>query len=331
MGLCASKLSDEERAAQERSRQIDAQNARDHDTEQKKIKLLLLGAGESGKTTVLKQMQIIYGKGFAEEELRLQWAPRINENVVAAMKALCDAVEDLELMDQVVHKDEFDSFQSNEAMNGVGLLSPELSLSEIGPLIKILWNDPGIQSAWEKRSEFQIIESHVKYFEKIDAMSEPDYTPSEEDVLLCRSRTIGIVKTVLEIDKNEFNIFDVGGQRNERRKWIHCFDEVTAVIFVAALSEYDQTLFEDSSQNRMVEAIEIFREHSTSSWFKGSALILFLNKSDLFREKLAKKPIASVEEWSDYDGPDYVMNPLAGSSLLRSRFSRGVLFALLFL
>ena len=71
-------------------------------------------------------------------------------------------------------------------------------------------------------------------------MSEPDYTPSEEDVLLCRSRTIGIVKTVLEIDKNEFNIFDVGGQRNERRKWIHCFDEVTAVIFVAALSEYDQ-------------------------------------------------------------------------------------------
>ena len=79
-----------------------------------------------------------------------------------------------------------------------------------------------------------------RYFEKIDAMSEPDYTPSEEDVLLCRSRTIGIVKTVLEIDKNEFNIFDVGGQRNERRKWIHCFDEVTAVIFVAALSEYDQ-------------------------------------------------------------------------------------------
>ena len=77
-------------------------------------------------------------------------------------------------------------------------------------------------------------------------MSDPEYTPSEEDVLLCRSRTIGIVKTVLEIDKNEFNIFDVGGQRNERRKWIHCFDEVTAVIFVAALSEYDQVTLRPS-------------------------------------------------------------------------------------
>ena len=59
-------------------------------------------------------------------------------------------------------------------------------------------------------------------------------------MLLCKTRTVGIVRTKLMIDNNEFHIFDVGGQRNERRKWIHCFDEVTAVIFVAALSEFDQ-------------------------------------------------------------------------------------------
>ena len=49
-----------------------------------------------------------------------------------------------------------------------------------------------------------------------------------------------------------FLFVDVGGQRNERRKWIHCFDSVHGVIFVAALSEYDQALFEDNSVNRMV-------------------------------------------------------------------------------
>ena len=42
-------------------------------------------------------------------------------------------------------------------------------------------------------------------------------------------------------------MYDVGGQRNERKKWIHCFENVTAVIFVAALSAYDQVLYEDSS------------------------------------------------------------------------------------
>lgn len=53
-----------------------------------------------------------------------------------------------------------------------------------------------------------------------------------------------------EIDGSTFEMYDVGGQRNERKKWIHCFDNVTAVIFVAALSEYDQCLFEDASTNR---------------------------------------------------------------------------------
>ena len=42
-----------------------------------------------------------------------------------------------------------------------------------------------------------------------------------------------------------FRLCDVGGQRTERRKWIHCFDDVTAIIFVAALNEYDMMLEED--------------------------------------------------------------------------------------
>ena len=79
-----------------------------------------------------------------------------------------------------------------------------------------------------------------RYFERLDAIAAEDFVPTEEDVVLCRMRTIGIVSTKVMIHNNIFNIYDVGGQRNERRKWIHCFDEVTAVIFVAALSEYDQ-------------------------------------------------------------------------------------------
>ncbi len=63
-----------------------------------------------------------------------------------------------------------------------------------------------------------------------------------------------------DIDGSPFEIYDVGGQRNERKKWIHCFDDVTALIFVAALSEYDQTLFEDSTTNRLLEAVELFGE-----------------------------------------------------------------------
>lgn len=45
-------------------------------------------------------------------------------------------------------------------------------------------------------------------------------------------------------------MFDVGGQRSERKKWIHCFENVTSIIFCVALSEYDQVLLEESSQVR---------------------------------------------------------------------------------
>lgn len=40
-------------------------------------------------------------------------------------------------------------------------------------------------------------------------------------------------------------MFDVGGQRSERKKWIHCFEGVTCIIFIAALSAYDMVLVED--------------------------------------------------------------------------------------
>ena len=89
-----------------------------------------------------------------------------------------------------------------------------------------------------------------------------------------------------------FRIFDVGGQRNERRKWIHAFDNVNAVVFVAAMSEYDQVLFEDETQNRMEEALQLFDQIINSKWFKTTSMILILNKKDLFEMKLAKKPLS---------------------------------------
>ena len=44
---------------------------------------------------------------------------------------------------------------------------------------------------------------------------------------------------------------DVGGQRSERRKWIQCFDNVTSVLFIISLSEFNQVLIEDNLTNRL--------------------------------------------------------------------------------
>lgn len=73
-------------------------------------------------------------------------------------------------------------------------------------------------------------------------------------------------------------MFDVGGQRSERRKWIHCFENVTAVIFLCAISEYDQKLLEDEETNRLQEALTLFDGICNSKWFVNTSMILFLNK-----------------------------------------------------
>ncbi|CAG10325.1 unnamed protein product [Tetraodon nigroviridis] len=94
---------------------------------------------------------------------------------------------------------------------------------------------------------------------------------------------------------------DVGGQRSERRKWIHCFENVTSIMFLVALSEYDQVLVESDNENRMEESKALFRTIITYPWFQNSSVILFLNKKDLLEEKISYSHL--VDYFPEFDGP----------------------------
>jgi len=120
---------------------------------------------------------------------------------------------------------------------------------------------------------------------------QPDYLPSLNDVLRSRIPTTGIVESIFEIEGTKFKVMDVGGQRSERKKWIHCFDAVTSLLFVAAVSAYDQFLYEDQETSQMVEALNLFDEMINGEWFKDTSVILFLNKKDLFADKIKKVPL----------------------------------------
>ena len=89
------------------------------------------------------------------------------------------------------------------------------------------------------------------YFNSLERMSNPNYLPTDQDILRSRVKTTGITETMFRVGELTYRLFDVGGQRSERKKWIHCFENVTALVFLVALSEYDQMLYEDESVNRM--------------------------------------------------------------------------------
>jgi len=142
------------------------------------------------------------------------------------------------------------------------------------------------------------------------------YIPTYDDVLRVRVRSTGIEEATFIFEKIMFRVVDVGGQRSERRKWIHCFDCVTSVIFCASLSGYDQVLREDRTQNRMQEAILLFDEVANSNCFHKNDIILFLNKEDLFLEKIAAGVDLNVC-FSNYTGGN---NPDVAKEFIKQRF-----------
>lgn len=146
----------------------------------------------------------------------------------------------------------FKAVKKDPNVGSVGRVFPDLTPQYVAQ-IKELWNSWTIQELWKNRSQLQVVDSAAVFLSRIDEVSKPDYKPGKDDIILARARTSGIKEERLLIDNRTYCFFDVGGQRNERRKWINCFDNVNGVIFVAALSEFDQQLWEESDVNRMTE------------------------------------------------------------------------------
>lgn len=264
----------------------------------RQVKLLLLGAGESGKSTFLKQMRILHGTGYDEQAL-LDYRSTVYGNVVKGMKVLVDARDKL----GIPWEDETREAQATVIMTfqkSTGLDVP--TFREYLPAIVELWKDSGLQTAYERRREFQLGES-VRYFlENLDRIGQPDYIPSMRDVLLSRQATRGVKEYTVEIRKIPFRFFDVGGQRSQRQKWFMCFEDVTSILFLASSSEFDQVLMEDRRTNRLQESLDIFQAIVNSNCFSSVSIILFLNKLDLLEEKVCRQNVCIGDYFPDFQG-----------------------------
>jgi len=87
--------------------------------------------------------------------------------------------------------------------------------------------------------------NHSSFFQDIDRLFQKDFLPTDQDILRTRLRTTGISETIFELGNLTYKMVDVGGQRSERKKWIHVFDNVQVVLFLVAISGYDHVLVED--------------------------------------------------------------------------------------
>ena len=152
MATCLCLLDEEERIAARHSKRIDEKLDRERDQYKREIKILLLGAGESGKSTFLKQMRIIHGENYSPEE-RAEFRPIIYHNVLKGMKILIDSQRKLGIMlGEPSNEDFCDIIASHRSVH----LDPAQFSQYVDPL-QALWRDEGVQAVYGRRNEFQLV------------------------------------------------------------------------------------------------------------------------------------------------------------------------------
>ncbi|CAM9299227.1 unnamed protein product [Phaeothamnion confervicola] len=258
------------------------------------FKILLLGPGEAGKSTVVKQLKCIYKQGIPAQE-REVYRQAIQRNAIQAMQSILEAMLALDIAIQ--------SDAARAADERVrGLSETQVLDVPTADDIALLWADPDVQKGYAERHKYWLLDSATYYFVEVHRFAEADFTPNDEDMIMARVRTSGIVMTEFDEPPLRYSVVDVGGQRSERRKWIHCFDNVNAIIFLVALSGYNQVLFEDSSVNRMHEALALFEEVVSNPIFADTPIFIFLNKKDLFEQMIKTDPLTIA--FPEFAGPE---------------------------
>ena len=287
-------------------------------TSDRDVKILLLGSGESGKSTIAKQMKILHKDGFSEAEA-YDYRPFVFKNVLDCVKNIINAVYDL--APDLVAPEGTEPELDGEPGTRKHILAPddlrrildyehtvntdEPFSAEIAVLIAKIHGYPEVfDFIKHNQGKFYLIDSTEYFCSEIERIAQPDYVPTTADILRTRKKTSGIYDFHFNMGSSNVHMFDLGGQRSERKKWIHCFDNVQLIIFCVALSEYAQVLLQESSQNRLEESLFLLDSVVNSRWFARTSVVLFLNKIDMFANKLPYSPLE--DHFPDYNGGDNI-------------------------
>ncbi|KAH6897864.1 heterotrimeric G-protein alpha subunit, GPA3-like protein [Coprinopsis sp. MPI-PUGE-AT-0042] len=280
----------DQKAAKARSDEIDRQIEEDNRRFERECKVLLMGAGQSGISTIFRQMKIIHQGGLSEEELTA-FRPMVYKNVMESAYQILNymAKAGLNWVDS-----------SNRALadkildfhvKACGSAHPDFSF-EIAEAIDQLWKDPIMNQVMDELDDqSDLMDSARYFFREVRRIGQPHYLPNETDVLRVRQKLVGNSEMRFTMGQLSIHMSHVGGQRSERKKWIHHFEDVRGIIFCTALSEYDQVLFEEKTRNRLAQSLILFESVINSRWFMRTSIFLFLSKIVVFKKKLPKIPL----------------------------------------
>ncbi|KAJ3219659.1 hypothetical protein HK099_004624 [Clydaea vesicula] len=275
-------------------------------------KVLILGSSDAGKSTLIRGMRIKYVKNFTLEE-KEYFKLIIHKNIIDTLKKLIkyyikncnlknngtDQKVQLQLSTNAsVNMEDFylylNLFKSHD-------FKCRLS-SEIKNAVQVTWNNEIIKKIFFNKTQcgINIQDTTIYYFNDLQRLLDEQFSPTELDVLYLKNATKTVTETVIHTRTMNIKLFDVGGQKRLRNSWTPFFDDVSMILFVVALSSYNQMMKEDPTVNRLNDSFTLFESLANNKLLRGCKFILLLNKIDLLAEKLKLIPLKTY--FNDYEG-----------------------------
>nr|XP_027779465.1 guanine nucleotide-binding protein subunit alpha-15-like [Marmota flaviventris] len=194
---CPWCLTEEEKTAARIDQEINKILLEQKRQDRGELKLLLLGPGESGKSTFIKQMRIIHGNGYSEEE-RKGFRPLVYQNIFVSMQALIEAMGRLQIPFSRPESQHHASLVMSQDPYKVTTFEQRCAVA-----VQYLWQDAGVQACYERRREFHLLDSAVYYLSHLERITEDGYIPTAQDVLRSRMPTTGINEYCFSVQKTK--------------------------------------------------------------------------------------------------------------------------------
>ncbi|XP_016410393.1 guanine nucleotide-binding protein G(olf) subunit alpha-like isoform X2 [Sinocyclocheilus rhinocerous] len=144
----------DEKAQREANKKIEKQLQKERQAYKATHRLLLLGAGESGKSTIVKQMRILHVNGFNAEEKK-QKILDIRKNVKDAIVTIVSAMSTLTPPVSIANPS---NQPRAEYIKSIAPLSDFDYTEEFFEHAKHLWDDEGVKACFERSNEYQLID-----------------------------------------------------------------------------------------------------------------------------------------------------------------------------
>ena len=266
-----------------------------------KYKVLILGTGGSGKSTIFKQAHIL-GDGFSDVDRRL-WSVRIFSGLLQMARAIvsCGGTHD-----EITEAERVLLFSGGGEMATFDELGTWDECVVLLDVVHKVLADPKTASEALFKVQPYLLDNSAKILLKIvPRICTPDFLASNDEILRFAYPTNDVQRVVSDFPETNLalQMIDVGGQRCERAKWSGLVKQCQTVLFVTSLDDYHKTLDEDVTKNRLREALVTFRQTRSivNKNLPDAHTLLFLNKNDLFDISLKTMPFKNF--FPEYTGP----------------------------